>query len=119
MNDTNKMNLLLCWILVGILILVLPALSTKVLDEQKKAAKERINYYLSKRVEDAFIIKVLGCTGTIISEDWVLSVAHCLDSYDWWGKRKKKNLQNRCFCHATSLGFLDGQQTNMETKSLT
>ncbi len=42
---------------------------------------EKIKYYLSKRVEDAFTIFTGRCTASIIAEGWIITAAHCINSY--------------------------------------
>ncbi len=43
-------------------------------------ADEKIKYYLSKKVEDAFTIALSGCTGSLVGENWIITAGHCSTS---------------------------------------
>ena len=41
-------------------------------------------------LSDAFVVKFESCTGTLISDDWILSAAHCFSD-----QRKSKANKNQ------------------------
>ncbi len=45
-------------------------------------ADEKIKYYLSKKVEDAFTAHVYGCSSSLVGDQWVITAAHCLEFYN-------------------------------------
>lgn len=75
-----RMNLIF---LATMTILVMLTTSTSALIQGKDAARGQFPYYVYLRVQTSSKSRVVNCGGTLISNQWILTAARCLDDGEY------------------------------------